>query len=196
MILQDLLSSLTTEVAVECLIEEKQLRQLYGKAAPATVDNLPVTVKGRGSIKANSEVNGRINFFQMSNRDIYGKEKSTEVRYFECVNCARKIAGSRFAAHIERCLGGRTGRNKGVNYNSNLSTSSPNSMGAGSYSTSISSSPAPGLLAADTNTKTKKRRFNRIGSEGPPSKTQVSKFIQKSQSRFSSPIVAERARVC
>lgn len=44
--------------------------------------------------------------------DMYGVEKSTEPRYFECTNCGRKIAGSRFAAHLERCLGGRNSRHK------------------------------------------------------------------------------------
>ncbi|CDK24410.1 unnamed protein product [Kuraishia capsulata CBS 1993] len=28
--------------------------------------------------------------------------------YFKCLNCDRRIAGSRFASHIDRCLGGRT----------------------------------------------------------------------------------------
>lgn len=44
--------------------------------------------------------------------DMYGIEKSSEPRYFECLNCTRKIAGSRFAAHLERCLGGRNSRHK------------------------------------------------------------------------------------
>lgn len=28
--------------------------------------------------------------------------------YFKCSNCDRKIAGSRFGAHIDKCLGGRS----------------------------------------------------------------------------------------
>lgn len=28
--------------------------------------------------------------------------------YFNCSNCGRKIAGSRFGAHIDKCLGGRS----------------------------------------------------------------------------------------
>lgn len=28
--------------------------------------------------------------------------------YFKCSNCDRKIAGSRFSAHIDKCLGGRS----------------------------------------------------------------------------------------
>ncbi|ODV84482.1 hypothetical protein CANARDRAFT_29031 [[Candida] arabinofermentans NRRL YB-2248] len=28
--------------------------------------------------------------------------------YFKCLNCDRKISGNRFAAHIDKCLGGRT----------------------------------------------------------------------------------------
>lgn len=44
-----------------------------------------------------------------SSRDIYGQDKtklktSEASRYFECGNCQRKIAGSRFAQHINKCL--------------------------------------------------------------------------------------------
>lgn len=44
-----------------------------------------------------------------SNKDIYGQDKtklksSETSRYFQCENCARKIAGGRFAQHINKCL--------------------------------------------------------------------------------------------
>lgn len=41
--------------------------------------------------------------------DIYGHDKTIENgRYFNCDNCGREIAGNRFAAHVDRCLGGRS----------------------------------------------------------------------------------------
>lgn len=45
----------------------------------------------------------------LASKDIYGQEKvklktSEASRYFECGNCGRKIAGSRFAQHINKCL--------------------------------------------------------------------------------------------
>lgn len=44
-----------------------------------------------------------------SSKDIYGQDKlklktSEASRYFECGNCGRKIAGSRYAQHINKCL--------------------------------------------------------------------------------------------
>lgn len=33
---------------------------------------------------------------------------SAQDTYFKCSNCDRKIAGSRFGAHIDKCLGGRS----------------------------------------------------------------------------------------
>lgn len=44
-----------------------------------------------------------------SSKDIYGQDKlklksSETSRYFECENCGRKIAGGRFAQHINKCL--------------------------------------------------------------------------------------------
>ena len=43
--------------------------------------------------------------------DIHGQPKTQESsRYFMCKNCGREISANRFAAHLERCLGGRGGR--------------------------------------------------------------------------------------
>ncbi|GMM57474.1 SAGA histone acetyltransferase complex subunit [Maudiozyma humilis] len=43
--------------------------------------------------------------------DIHGQPKTQESsRYFLCKNCGREISANRFAAHLERCLGGRGGR--------------------------------------------------------------------------------------
>lgn len=50
-----------------------------------------------------------INFSQDPNKDIFGQDKSKlksmdSSRYFVCENCRRKIAGGRFAQHVNKCL--------------------------------------------------------------------------------------------
>lgn len=55
------------------------------------------------------EVDVVVNKAMNSNRDIYGQEKTKlktaeTSRYFQCDNCGRKIAGGRFALHVNKCL--------------------------------------------------------------------------------------------
>lgn len=50
-----------------------------------------------------------INLELTSSKDIYGQDKqklktAESSRYFECDNCGRKIAGGRFAQHLNKCL--------------------------------------------------------------------------------------------
>lgn len=48
------------------------------------------------------------------NRELLGDKVNSIVvgtaqdTYFQCSNCDRKIAGSRFSAHVDKCLGGRS----------------------------------------------------------------------------------------
>lgn len=57
----------------------------------------------------NPELLNRIEYYSVMGRDVFGNEKQSDSsRYFTCDNCSRKIAGNRFAAHIDRCLGGRS----------------------------------------------------------------------------------------
>lgn len=100
--------------------------------------------------------------------DMYGIEKSSEPRYFECLSCKRKIAGSRFAAHLDRCLGGRNSRHKEryvwaffyfILYQSLILTLvCRKSALASSYSSSYGdshnsyNSPSPSSLAGDSST--------------------------------------------
>lgn len=51
------------------------------------------------------------NFNQLKdiNKDIFGQDKTKlkaneTSRYFSCENCGRKIAGGRFAQHVNKCL--------------------------------------------------------------------------------------------
>jgi SAGA-associated factor 11 len=55
------------------------------------------------------EVQGRQNWVSgIAGRDVFGQEKVADsARYFACVHCGRRIAGNRFAVHLDRCLGGR-----------------------------------------------------------------------------------------
>lgn len=90
-VLKRMLEIQCKEALVPALLYEKKVRSQYGKA-----ENVK-PVKGTLSKRA-LQVN-------VPGRDIYGLEKSTEVRYFECPNCERQVAGHRFAAHIARCSG-------------------------------------------------------------------------------------------
>lgn len=90
-ILKRMLEIQCKEALVPALIREKTLRSRYGKAEVVR------PVKG--------ELTRRALQVSAPGRDIYGLEKSTEVRYFECLNCERQVAGHRFAAHIARCSG-------------------------------------------------------------------------------------------
>lgn len=68
------------------------------------------TITANGSNNKDAKLSSNITASLLE--DMYGIEKSTEPRYFECLNCTRKIAGNRFAAHLDRCLGGRNSRHK------------------------------------------------------------------------------------
>lgn len=86
-------------------------------ATPSATNNTTTNTNNNGSSSSSengSESNGgsRATPSASALEDMYGIEKSSEPRYFECLNCGRKIAGSRFAAHLERCLGGRNSRHK------------------------------------------------------------------------------------
>jgi SAGA-associated factor 11 len=118
MLLYDLLRPLAHEATAAAYEKEKRVRRLYGASfvaqPPAVASNAP-TPSGRGSKPASvEEVTGRPAYVKVPGRDIYGNQKETDTRYFECSNCGRKIAGTRFAAHIERCLSGRKARNPGA----------------------------------------------------------------------------------
>lgn len=113
MILDDLLKPMAHEVTSQALQLEKRIRGQYGSDFIAKPYNttLPPGIRAKSAQK--TEVAGRVAYIKVQGQDMYGNEKSNDVRYFECLNCSRKIAGSRFAAHMERCLNGRNSRAKG-----------------------------------------------------------------------------------
>lgn len=50
-----------------------------------------------------------IHFTDDSTKDIFGQDRSKlksveSAKYFVCDNCTRKIAGGRFAQHVNKCL--------------------------------------------------------------------------------------------
>ncbi|CAN6657003.1 hypothetical protein TRVA0_029S01178 [Trichomonascus vanleenenianus] len=131
MIFKDLLKPLTHEATLKAIQKEKVIRRKYGKefiartptpgTPQSTASSAASTPKSRANGTPNGsaarvEVHGRIIYSKLPGRDIYGKEKNTQVQYFECSNCKRKVAGSRFAAHIERCLSGRNNRSSTKSY--------------------------------------------------------------------------------
>lgn len=82
-ILNDMIEPIVREVFMETIVEEQQIRAKYGQVASS---ERPMAKFATPSAKASAD----------------------ESEYFECLNCGRKIVGGRFAAHIDRCLGGRS----------------------------------------------------------------------------------------
>ena len=97
-----MLNSITHEVVAEELLKEEHLRSQYGR--PLAVTQLPrPTTKQK-----DKQIKERFIFNKGNSKDIFGNDKvSDNSVYFVCTNCNRNIAGSRFANHINRCLGGR-----------------------------------------------------------------------------------------
>jgi hypothetical protein len=122
MILEELLKPMTHEATLQAYEREKTIRKRYGEGFVAKpVSETIKNPKAKPGQKL--EVPGRIAYNKEPGKDIYGNEKSTSTKYFECPGCKRKVASSRLAAHIERCLSGRNARkNKGT---PDSSTASP-----------------------------------------------------------------------
>lgn len=129
-IYKDIVDSLSHQIIVESLIKEQITRQQFGKLTKSTTpqpifDNNLLSASNNSGNGGNSlsqtpsQCNSRISspntelltrneFVNVLGRDIFGNEKVPDsARYFTCTNCSRKISGNRFAAHIDRCLGGR-----------------------------------------------------------------------------------------
>jgi len=137
-IFRDIMETITRELFVEAIMREQITRLRYGKLesgnTPQPIDTPTTagsTINGSngntngGMLSASASVNNtnnnsrnpspnpevltRIEYYNVVGRDIFGNEKQSDSsRYFTCDNCTRKIAGNRFAAHIDRCLGGRS----------------------------------------------------------------------------------------
>lgn len=116
MLLYDLMRPLTHEVTANAYEKEKRVRSIYGRSFTATPPSATngQTPSGRAKASAVEEIVGRPAYSKQPGKDIYGNQKETDTRYFECSNCGRQIAGSRFAAHVQRCLSGRKARRGGA----------------------------------------------------------------------------------
>lgn len=115
-VLSELVKPFTHEVTVKAVEREKLIRRVYGSNFSAA----PVSKSKKSSLNGNKSgkaqqyrIEGRPLYVSANGKDIYGNEKPTETRYFECLNCKRSIAGTRFAAHVERCFSGRNARSRG-----------------------------------------------------------------------------------
>ncbi|GME89338.1 unnamed protein product [[Candida] boidinii] len=101
-------------------------KDIYSNARQQRYMNGNVNGNGNGSGQSNGQSNGQSdggvesrymgvsdNGSSMANGNVLSavsmasSNNASEI-YFSCSNCNRKIAGSRFASHIDRCLGGRT----------------------------------------------------------------------------------------
>ncbi|KAK9470629.1 uncharacterized protein V1510DRAFT_422579 [Dipodascopsis tothii] len=151
-LLQDLVQPLSYEIALKAFYEAK------GSQVPCARCS---------SLKCK-------HYVQQASKDIYGRDSTPETSYFECANCARKISGARYAAHLERCLSGRNTRNKAA-ASIAQSTASPASVSPSSpYVTEDESPPKP-----------RKRRAERdaITVEAGRPKSEVQKFLDRDEER-------------
>ncbi|KAG7695662.1 hypothetical protein KL930_003659 [Ogataea haglerorum] len=129
-ILEDMLLEIAGEIISRSILDEKLLRQDYGMAQPGLVEegetaaglvkkvrqNIGNSASGSSQSSAAATPQsgesgsvpdiGRIGFLQ-NGREIFPRSANSSDAYFQCLNCERKIAGGRFAAHIDKCLGGR-----------------------------------------------------------------------------------------
>lgn len=114
----DLVSATTHELLVEALLNELLTRQEHGPLqhgptpSPAhTPLQLPNGINSQQVSRQPTpsiELQIRQDWIQVNGRDVFGQEKVPDSsRYFSCVQCSRRIAGNRFAIHLDRCLGGR-----------------------------------------------------------------------------------------
>mmetsp|Transcript_3087 Transcript_3087/g.4602 ORF Transcript_3087/g.4602 Transcript_3087/m.4602 type:complete len:111 (-) Transcript_3087:175-507(-) len=46
-----------------------------------------------------------------SKNDIFGNYPKNSIQHFNCINCQRPVSSTKFAPHLEKCLG-RGGRNR------------------------------------------------------------------------------------
>ncbi|KAG7727489.1 hypothetical protein KL933_002423 [Ogataea haglerorum] len=130
-ILEDMLLEIAGEIISRSILDEKLLRQDYGMAQPGLVEegetaaglvkkvrqNIGNSASGSSQSSAAATPQsgesgsvpdiGRIGFLQ-NGREIFPRSANSSDAYFQCLNCERKIAGGRFAAHIDKCLGGRS----------------------------------------------------------------------------------------
>lgn len=172
------------EVTAKALQLEHKIRNNYGTDFIAKPYSTALPPGTRAKSAQKTEVVGRVQYVQVNGQDMYGNEKPTDVRYFECTSCGRKISGNRFAAHMERCLNGRNSRKGRA---SAVSTSGNTSMSVSPSASATESRPSP------ANPIKKKKKLGsagktlaasrRQGSEGPPPKSAVSKFFDRDKPR-------------
>lgn len=114
-LLDSLVANVIAETVARELLRERQTRKHYGSVAnPKIMPSAPSSAQDIGRFAP-----------RIGPRDVYAAgladnaailgDKTTNVKtgtaqdtYFSCRHCNRQIAGSRFAAHIDKCLGGRS----------------------------------------------------------------------------------------
>lgn len=114
-LLDSMVSNVIYDIISNQLLNEKLLRKEYGTIQDPklgkTIANDDPDI-GRFSIKLNGKdiyVNALADNSKVLGENVNQiKTGTAQDTYFKCSNCDRKIAGSRFAAHIDKCLGGRS----------------------------------------------------------------------------------------
>ncbi|ODV93492.1 hypothetical protein PACTADRAFT_52068 [Pachysolen tannophilus NRRL Y-2460] len=113
-LLEDLLEPIINEIVLESLNNEQILRIKYGNLSnrwdiynnnTTSFNTTENNGTGNGSTNGNTLAGSANGTPGPSNSN---SSSNNNIEYFQCLNCDRRIAGSRFAAHIDKCLGGRT----------------------------------------------------------------------------------------
>ncbi|BFZ64214.1 SAGA-associated factor [Saitoella coloradoensis] len=137
-------------------------------------------------------------FCSLPNKDIWGKDLVNGGKeggagggggsggYVKCDICGREVAGSRFAPHLEKCLGLGGARRAASSSKKGSGTASPYTFATNSDASDDDFELSDASTAASG--KSKKRK-------NPPmeKKSHVQKFKQASGGRGASPAVSERA---
>lgn len=101
--------------------KKRHHRHSFGSSSSRSATPQPVNLQKEPDIgRFGFNINGRDvyeNAFEQNSKLMGDKASSFASAnandiYFRCSNCQREIAGGRFAAHIDKCLGGRNRRNR------------------------------------------------------------------------------------
>ncbi|KAI0462114.1 hypothetical protein LJB42_004201 [Komagataella kurtzmanii] len=108
-----LMSNMLRQIVINSILQEQALRSSIKAISNDDQTSLKeINAQRLKFLKDDKDIFNHINGKRSENKyNGTGSDASngmTDTEYFTCLNCDRKIAGNRFASHVDRCLGGRT----------------------------------------------------------------------------------------
>ncbi|KAK6459566.1 uncharacterized protein RJT20DRAFT_17064 [Scheffersomyces xylosifermentans] len=99
--------AITFQVVAESVLKDIVDNIVRQQTLATFANHVSIQQQTKGNHESNVPVIS--NFEIGSTKDIFGQDKtklktSEASRYFSCENCGRKIAGGRFAQHVNKCL--------------------------------------------------------------------------------------------